>query len=89
MSNKTIHPWEWDVRVRDRNLRQGKITDKDVEKFLGGLADVADQADTLALPQPALGGHEDAAPAVQVGVAAPSGLGSGMMGPNGTPSSAS
>ena len=58
-STKTINPWEWDVRVRERNLKKGVLDDKDVEKHLAGLPDVADQADSLGLGQPALGGRED------------------------------
>jgi len=58
-SNKTVNPWEWDVRVRERNLRKGMLEDKDVEKHLAQLGDVADQAENLAIPQPALGGRED------------------------------
>jgi hypothetical protein len=58
-SNKTVNPWEWDVRVRERNLRKGVLDDKDVEKHLSSLGDVADQAESLAIPQPALGGRED------------------------------
>ncbi len=58
-SNKTINPWEWDVRVRERNLRKGVLEDKDVEKHLSQLGDVGDQAESLAIAQPALGGRED------------------------------
>ncbi|HTQ48977.1 MAG TPA: hypothetical protein VMI75_39735 [Polyangiaceae bacterium] len=58
-SNKTVNPWEWDVRVRERNLRKGMLEDKDVEKHLSALSDVADQAESLAIAQPALGGRED------------------------------
>lgn len=57
-NNKNIQPWDWDVRVRERNLRRGIIDDKDVEKHLGQLSDAADQAEPLALQQPALGGRE-------------------------------
>jgi hypothetical protein len=56
---KTINPWDWDIRVRDRNLRKGILDDKDVEKHLSQLPDVGDQADSVVLPQPALGGRED------------------------------
>ncbi len=56
---KTVNSWEWDVRVRERNLRKGVLEDKDVEKHLSQLGDVGDQAETLAVPQPALGGRED------------------------------
>jgi hypothetical protein len=58
-TNKTISPWEWDVRVRDRNLRKGVLDDKDVEKYLSQLPDVTDQAEPSALGQPALGRRED------------------------------
>lgn len=57
-SNKTINSWEWDVRVRERNLRKGVLEDKDVEKHLTALGDMADQAETIAIQQPALGGRE-------------------------------
>ena len=57
-STKTINAWEWDVRVRERNLRKGVLDEKDVEKHLAQLPDMADQAEPLAMPQPALGGRE-------------------------------
>jgi hypothetical protein len=57
-STKTINAWEWDVRVRERNLRKGVLDEKDVEKHLAQLPDMADQAESLAMPQPALGGRE-------------------------------
>ena len=56
---KAISPWEWDVRVRERNLRKGIIDDKDIERYVAQLADVSDQAEAVVLPQPALGGRED------------------------------
>lgn len=57
--NKTVPSWEWDVRVRERNLRKGIFDEKDLEKHIAQLPDVSDQADSLAYPQPALGGRED------------------------------
>jgi hypothetical protein len=54
MSTKTINTWDWDVRVRERNLRNGILTEKDVEKMLSGLADAGDRAEPITLPQPAL-----------------------------------
>jgi hypothetical protein len=57
--NKTISSWEWDVRVRERNLRKGMFDEKDLEKHIAQLPDVSDQADSLTYPQPALGGRED------------------------------
>lgn len=56
--NKQINPWDWDVRVRERNLRKGLIEEKDVEKHLSSLPDAADQAETISVSQPALGGRE-------------------------------
>ena len=53
MTQKT-NPWTFDVRVRDRNLKAGTVTDKDVEKYLGGLPDLADQSESFATSQPAL-----------------------------------
>jgi hypothetical protein len=56
--NKTINPWEWDIRVRERNLRKGILDEKDVEKHLSQLPDVADQAESIGFAPPALGGRE-------------------------------
>jgi hypothetical protein len=58
-TTKTINPWEWDVRVRERNIRKGVFDEKDVEKYVAALPDVSDQADSIGLPQPALGGRQD------------------------------
>ena len=58
-SQKTINSWEWDVRVRERNLRRGVIDEKEVEKHVAALPDVSEQAETVNYPQPALGGRED------------------------------
>jgi hypothetical protein len=55
MTQKTNpNPWILDVRVRERNLTKGLITDKEVEKHLQALPDMADQAEPFATPQPAL-----------------------------------
>ncbi len=58
MSNKTINPWEWDVRVRERNLKRGLITEKDLEKHVRELPDRADESEPVGATQPALGGRE-------------------------------
>jgi hypothetical protein len=58
-NTKTINSWDWDVRVRERNLRKGVLDDKDVEKHLSQIPDAADQSEPIAVPQPALGGRED------------------------------
>ncbi len=52
---KTINPWDWDVRVRERNLRNGTLEDKDVEKHVSQLQDVGEMAEPVGLAQPALG----------------------------------
>jgi hypothetical protein len=58
-STKTINPWEWDVRVRERNVGKGIFDEKDIEKHIAQLPDAADQAESIVIPQPALGGRED------------------------------
>jgi hypothetical protein len=58
-SGTKINAWEWDVRVRERNLRKGTFDEKDVEKHLASLPDVADQSDAVTTAQPALGGRSD------------------------------
>ncbi len=59
MSNKTINSWDWDIRVRERNLRRGVIDEKEVEKQLALLVDVSEHAEQVNYPQPALGGRGD------------------------------
>jgi hypothetical protein len=56
--NKTINSWDWDIRVRERNLKKGLLDEKDVEKYMTQLPDVAEQGEGIASPQPALGGRE-------------------------------
>jgi len=58
-NTKTINSWEWDVRVRERNVRKGIFDEKDIEKHIAQLPDVSDQADSVTCPQPALGGRQD------------------------------
>jgi hypothetical protein len=58
-NNKTINAWEWDIRVRERNVRKGVFDEKDIEKHLSQLPDLADQAESIGVAQPALGGRED------------------------------
>jgi hypothetical protein len=59
MSNKQIQSWDWDVRVRERNLRKGMLDEDTVSKHLAKLPDVAEQSDPVSVGQPALGGRED------------------------------
>lgn len=64
MTQKTpSNPWQMDVRVRERNLKSGALTEKDLEKFLTGLPDLADQAEPFGTAQPALEQKVVAAPA--------------------------
>jgi hypothetical protein len=58
MSTKTINSWDWDIRVRERNLKNETLTEKDVEKHASQLPDLADHAESVGVPQPALGGRE-------------------------------
>ena len=58
-NTKPVNAWEWDVRVRERNIRKGAFEEKDVEKHLAQLPDVGDQAESITVPQPALGGRGD------------------------------
>jgi CO dehydrogenase/acetyl-CoA synthase beta subunit len=55
MTQKTNqNPWTMDVRVRERNLKSGALTDKDLEKYLSSLPDLAEQAEPFSTAQPAL-----------------------------------
>jgi hypothetical protein len=56
MSNK-IAPWDLDIRVRERNLKNGRLEDKDVEKFLSSLPDLASDTTAFGTTQPAVEGH--------------------------------
>ncbi len=53
MTNK-VNPWDLDIRVRERNLKNGTLTDKDVEKLHSSLPDQASLAEPVSVPQPAL-----------------------------------
>lgn len=57
MSNK-ISPWDLDIRVRERNLKNGRVQDKDLEKFLTSLPDLAESTTSFATGQPALDGGD-------------------------------
>jgi hypothetical protein len=58
MSQKTVNPSSFDTRVRERNLKSGALTEKDVEKYLSQLPDVGDQAEPFGTAQPALSDRE-------------------------------
>lgn len=57
---KTNNPWTFDVRVRERNLKSGAVTEKDIEKYVAALPDLADQAEPFGTSQPALEPPEEA-----------------------------
>ena len=47
--------WDFDLRVRDRNLANGTLDQKVVDKHLADLPDMESQCETLEMQQPALG----------------------------------
>jgi hypothetical protein len=53
--------FKFDVRIRERMLRKGTLSESEVGKHLEGLSDVAAQGEDLVLRQPALHRHDDAA----------------------------
>jgi hypothetical protein len=57
--NKTINAWDWDVRVRERNVRKGIFDEKEIEKHLSQLPDVEGKGEPIGTAQPAIGGRED------------------------------
>jgi hypothetical protein len=55
MSTKlSSQQWDWDVRVRERNLKAGILSEKEVEKMLTSLEDLTEKMDTVSLAQPAM-----------------------------------
>lgn len=54
MTQQKTNPWTFDVRVRERNIKSGSVTEKDIEKYVAALPDLADQAEPFATSQPAL-----------------------------------
>lgn len=50
--------WDMDVRVRERNLKQGVIKPEAVNEMLASLPDVADLGQAMELVQPAVGAGE-------------------------------
>jgi hypothetical protein len=59
MSNSKINSWDWDIRVRERNLNNGILTEKDVEGQRAKLVDLVEQTDPVTEGQPAVGDDED------------------------------
>jgi hypothetical protein len=66
MTTKTnTNPWLMDSRVRERNLKSGALTEKDLEKHLAALPDLEGQYEAVATPQPALEQPRVAAPIIE------------------------
>ena len=59
MSNIKISPWDLDIRVRERNLKNGRLHEKDLEKFLTSLPDLGESTSPFGTTQPALEGHDE------------------------------
>jgi hypothetical protein len=59
MSNSKINSWDWDIRVRERNLKNGILTEKDVDQQRAKLTDLVDLTDPVTEAQPAVGDEED------------------------------
>lgn len=59
MTNTKLNPWDLDIRVRERNLKNGTLTDKDVEKMVVTLADLAEQTEPVTVGQPAVEGDDE------------------------------
>lgn len=53
--------FKFDVRVRERLLRSGQLSDAEIQKRLDGLADVSANAATVELKQPAFQTEADRA----------------------------
>ena len=58
MSTKTVNSWDWDIRVRERNIKNGTLTEKDLERNASQLPDLSEKAESVTISQPALGGRE-------------------------------
>ena len=48
-------PWDFDLRVRERNLAAGVLDQKVVDKHLADLPDLEAECETMDMLQPALG----------------------------------
>lgn len=56
---KTVDPWQFDLRIRPRQLKSGTLAEKDLQKYLAALPDLEDQVESFTIPQPALEEPED------------------------------
>ena len=53
--------FKFDVRIRERMLRKGTVSEAEVNKHLEALSDVAAHGEDLVLRQPALHRHDEGA----------------------------
>ncbi|MCA9585679.1 MAG: hypothetical protein KC657_10005 [Myxococcales bacterium] len=54
MSTKNLNDWLLDNRVRDRLIKAGAVSEKDIEKAIAALPDLESHCETISIPQPAL-----------------------------------
>lgn len=59
MTQKNTNPWTFDVRVRERNIKSGAVSEKDIDAYLAQLPDLESQSESFSLSQPALEGEDD------------------------------
>lgn len=63
--------WDFDVRVRERNLKTGRLKREEVDKYYEGLADADANLEVLDVKQPAFSNGDEkpeAEPPVQLAV---------------------
>ncbi|HNS98880.1 MAG TPA: hypothetical protein PKL73_18135 [Polyangiaceae bacterium] len=51
--------WDFDVRVRDRNLKTGRLKKDEVDRYYDNLVDVTNNVDAMEARQPTLPTAED------------------------------
>jgi hypothetical protein len=51
--------FKFDVRIRERMLRRGQLSEADIRRHLDGLADSEAKSEALPQAQPALGADPD------------------------------
>jgi hypothetical protein len=61
MSGLSRTQWDFDIRVRQRNLKRGLLKAEEVQARLDALPDVSDLGEVMVLDQPALTGEKTSA----------------------------
>lgn len=59
MSNNEVTPKDLDIRIRERMLRHGLLSEETVAKYVAALPDCEENSEPVSIPQPALGGRDD------------------------------